>query len=107
MDDEAELDEERRRNRINMASASQKIKKSQKKQRRKELFKLALKDVVRQIKVTILIVAVVSILILILCTSAWYILESNEKNDKKQKIKSLVTLMGMNDNEYVVRNYEA
>lgn len=101
MYDQTESDEERRRNRINMASASQKLKKAQKKQIRKKLFKAALKAFFHQINVMAIIIAIGVIIIFVLCTSAWYIIQNDEKNDKIEKLKSIIPLIGMVDSEEI------
>lgn len=65
----------------NKIENSQYSNKKQRREQRIELFKIALQELVHQIKITIIIVIIVSVIILFLCSTAWYILKSNDEKE--------------------------
>lgn len=71
---------EDRENRLELTHAVQDEKRQGKKRKGIINLKLALNELMRQIKLAILIIVIVSLGILMLCASAWYILKLEEEN---------------------------
>ena len=82
MEVQNEYNDEARRERLAKTSTEQKLKKEQKKQKRKHMFKIAVDEFIHQVKLMLWFIAIFAAIILILCSSAWYILE----NEKKQSV---------------------
>lgn len=77
----SEWDDDDRRNRMDISTANHKLEKQRKKERRKALFRFALAGAIHQIKMIILVVAIIALVILLLCASAWYIVDEKDKRN--------------------------
>lgn len=80
--------DEDRINSLNNKRANQILNKRKKKEQRNMRLKWALKGVLHQIKITLLIIAIVFLAIVFLCAIAWYILELDE--EKLSTIQSIM-----------------
>ena len=74
-------DDEDRKNRLEITNFQHKEKKAKKKEKRKTLLKEAINGLIHQIKITILIILIVSLGIIFLCTAAWYILKIEDEKE--------------------------
>lgn len=98
MDLHSNWDNEDRKSRLEIMNVRHNEKKEKKKEKRRILLREALDGLIHQIKVTILIITIVSLGILFLCATAWYILKIDEE---KKSIISSTTL----NSETIIFNY--
>ena len=80
MNSEFNWSDEDRKNRVETLHSKYNERKKRKREKRRLILKLTLKDLIHQIKIIVLVTVITSAIILFLCSSAWYILKNNEEN---------------------------
>lgn len=80
MNSEFNWSDEDRKSRVEILHSKYNERKKRKREKRRLILKLTLKDLIHQIKIIVLVVTITSAIILFLCSSAWYILKNNEEN---------------------------
>lgn len=80
MNSEFNWSDEDRKSRVEILHSKYNERKKRKREKRRLILKLTLKDLIHQIKIIVLVTVITSAIILFLCSSAWYILKNNEEN---------------------------